>query len=59
MTPLKTYGASTITFKDIEMYWLRPNTTTYEVHTFKNNNKRKLLKDIFVYHFLFYICFYS
>ena len=32
-------------------------TTIYEVHTFKNKNKRKsLLRDIFVYHFLVYIC---
>ena len=30
-------------------------TTTYEVYIFKNKNKRKLLRDIFVYHFLFYI----
>ena len=29
-------------------------TTSYEVHTFKNKNKRKSLRDIFVYHFLFY-----
>ena len=28
--------------------------TTYEVHTFKNKNKRKSLRDIFVHHFLFY-----
>ena len=28
---------------------------TYEVYTFKNKNKRKSLRDIFVYHFLFYI----
>ena len=33
-------------------------TTTYEVHTFKNKNKRKSLRDIFVYRFLFYICFF-
>ena len=31
---------------------------TYEVHTFKNKNKRKLLRDIFVYHFLLYICLF-
>ena len=32
---------------------------TYEVHTLKNQNKNKrksLSRDIFVYHFLFYIC---
>ena len=33
-------------------------TTTYEVHTFKNKNERKTLRDIFVYHFLFYICLF-
>ena len=31
-------------------------TKTYEV-TFKNKNFKKSLRDIFVYHFLFYICF--
>ena len=32
-------------------------TTRYEVHTFKNKNKVKsLLRDIFVYHFLFNTC---
>ena len=30
-------------------------TTTYEVHTFKNKNKRTSLRDIFVYHFLLYL----
>ena len=30
-------------------------TTTFGIHTFKNENKRKPLRDIFVYHFLFYI----
>ena len=33
-------------------------TTTYEVHAFKNKNKRKSLRDIFVYHFLYYICLF-
>ena len=35
-------------------------TATDEVHTFKNKSKRKslLLKDIFVYHFLVYICLF-
>ena len=33
-----------------------PTTTTYEVHTFKNKNKKKpLLRDIHVYHFMVYI----
>ena len=26
--------------------------------TFKNKNKRKSLREIFVYHFLFYICLF-
>ena len=30
-------------------------TATSEVHTFKSKNRRKSLRDIFVYHFLFYI----
>ena len=30
--------------------------TSYELHTFKNKNKRNLLRDILVYHFVFYIC---
>ena len=33
-------------------------TTTYQVHTFKNKNKRKSLRNIFVYHFLFHICLF-
>ena len=33
------------------------STTTNEVHTFKNKNKIKPLKDIFVYHFLFLYLF--
>ena len=28
----------------------------HEVHTSKNKSKRKALRDIFAYHFLFYIC---
>ena len=28
------------------------------LHTFKNKMKRKSLRDIFVYHFLFYICLF-
>ena len=33
--------------------------TTYEVHTLKQKkDKKKTLKDIFVYHFLFYICLF-
>ena len=35
------------------------NTTTYEVHTFKNENKRKWLRDIFVYLLLFYMFIHS
>ena len=32
-------------------------SAAYEVHAFKNENERKsLLRDPFVYHFLFYIC---
>ena len=27
-------------------------------YTFKNKNKRKSLRDIFLYHFLFYICLF-
>ena len=34
------------------------NITIYEVHTFKNENKRKWLKHIFVYLLLFYICLF-
>ena len=34
-------------------------TTTYEVHAFKNGNKRKSLRDIFVYRFVFYICLFG
>ena len=30
-------------------------TAKSEVHTFKHKNRRKSLRDIFVYHFLFYI----
>ena len=30
-------------------------TTAYEVHTFKNKNKRKSLRDIFVYQFFCFI----
>ena len=31
-------------------------TTTYQVHTFKNKNKKnELLRDTFVYHFLVYL----
>ena len=33
--------------------------TTYEVHTLKNKNKRKSLRDIFVYHFFSFISVYS
>ena len=34
-------------------------TTTYEVHAFKNKNKRKpLLRDIFVYNFIVYVCLF-
>ena len=33
-------------------------TTTFEVHTFKNKKKRKSSRDIFIYHFLFYICLF-
>ena len=34
-------------------------TTTYEVHAFKNKNKRKsLLRDIFVYNFIVCICLF-
>ena len=29
-----------------------------QIHTFKIKNKRKSLRDIFAYHFLFYICFF-
>ena len=32
--------------------------TTYEVHTFKKKKKRKSVRDIFVYQFLFYICLF-
>ena len=32
-------------------------TWTYEVHAFKNKNKRKSLRYIFVYHFIFYMFF--
>ena len=31
--------------------------TTYEVHTFKNKNKRKSLRDTFIYHFLLFSLF--
>ena len=32
------------------------NTTArYEIHAFKNKNKRKSLRDFFVYRFFFYI----
>ena len=34
-------------------------TTTYEVHIFNNENKIKSLRDIFVYHFLFYIILFT
>ena len=37
-----------------EKYSTFHSTTTYEVYILKTN-KRKLLKDIFVYNFLFYI----
>ena len=30
----------------------------FEVHTCKNKNKIKSLRDTFVYHFLFYICLF-
>ena len=33
-------------------------TTTNEVYTFKNKNKRKSLREIFAYHFLFCICLF-
>ena len=32
--------------------------TTNEVYTFKNKNKRKSLREIFAYHFLFCICLF-
>ena len=34
-------------------------TATFEVHTFKNKNKKKSLGHIFVYHFAFYICLFA
>ena len=33
--------------RNIEKYSICYTTTTYEVHTFKNKNKRKLLRDMF------------
>ena len=33
-------------------------TTTYKVHTFKNKHKGKLVRDNFVYHFLFLTCLF-
>ena len=41
-----------------EKYSICYTTTTYEVHAFKNKNKRKLFRDIFVDHFLFYTCLF-
>ena len=32
--------------------------TTYKANTFKDEIKRKSLRDIFVYHFVFYICLF-
>ena len=34
-------------------------TTTYEVHTFKNKNKKKSWRYIFIYHFLLFIRSYK
>ena len=31
-------------------------TAIYELHTFKNKNEIKLSREVFIYHFLFYIC---
>ena len=33
--------------------------TRYEAHTFKNKNKRKSLRDDFVYHLLLYLLIHS
>ena len=38
--------------------YVQQDKSQYEVHTFKNKNKIKSLRDIFVYHFLFYICLF-
>ena len=34
------------------------DNTVCELHSFKDKNKRKLLREIFVYDFLFYICLF-
>ena len=39
-----------------QKYSICYTTTTCKVHTFKSNKKRKLFRDIFVYHFLFCTC---
>ena len=39
-------------------YSICSTTTTCEVHTFKNKDKIKSCRNIFVYHFLFYICLF-
>ena len=47
-----------IVYVQREKYSICFTTAIYELYTFKNKNERKLLRDIFVYHFLFYICLF-
>ena len=43
---------------EFNVVYMQPEKPSYEVHTFKNKNKRKPLRAIFFYHFLFYICLF-
>ena len=43
---------------EFNVVYVQREKPSYEVHTFKNKNKRKPLRDNFVYHFLFNICLF-